>query len=448
MLWNEIKDLVKTKLPITSYQLWIEKLHCISDNNGSLELACPDNFSLSWITENYLPIINDSLAEVGKGTVAVQLRVASSVDDGKGHGQGTPAAEQLYLPNMPPVRSWVRTLHPKYTFDQFVVGDCNSLAYSVCQAVVSGDTSIGPCVYIEAGTGLGKSHLSHAVSHHLLQYSPGTRLHFLTAEQFTSEMVRGIKTNTMEQVKEKYRNHCDVLVLEGAHTLVGREKTQIELAQALDVLMEKGKVILFTGAMAPWKITGLNEEIRSRLNAGVVTSINPPEFETRLLIVKRKSENYNMALSEDIIGYLAENIRGDIRQVESAVAGLRAKSTLLNQTPDLDMAREIVQTIVGTHSSGLTVEAIRNFISAQYRISISDLQSKSRKKNVSAPRQIAMYLARKLTDQGLVDIGKAFDRDHSTVVHSIRVVTELIIRDGSIRGQVELLTRKLQEGKK
>lgn len=443
MLWDQVKTILRRTLPETTHHLWIDQLRCVRTDKGRLELVCLDLFTCSWITEHYLPAIREALAELNYSSTEVTVAVASAEDSAQEPAQAMETRQQLYLPTMPPVRSFVRALHPQYTFDQFVVGDSNALAYSACDAIARGGEDFGTHLYLESGTGLGKSHLAHAVSHHLLNNSPGTRLHYLSANQFTSEVVNGIKNNTMDQFKDKYRNHCDVLVLEGVHALAGKEKTQLELVDALDVLMEKGKRIIFTGAMAPRDIERLSDGFRSRLCAGLITSINPPDLATRWLIVKRKGKNYHMDLPEDVISYIAENIRGDIRQVESAVIGLRARSSLLNRPPDLAMASELVQRFVN-EVANITVESIRDFICRQYKVSVHDLQSKARTKNIVFPRQMAMYMARKLTDEGLSVIGKAFNRDHSTVVHSIRVVTELIARDGCVRGQADLLEERLK----
>ena len=180
------------------------------------------------------------------------------------------------------------------------------------------------------------------------------------------------------------------------------------------------------------------------MSAGLISTINPPDLHTSRLIIKRKAANSNLLLEEDLVEFLAQTIRGDIRKLESAIVGLKAKSSLLKRDPDIAMAREVVSEIIG-NSQDLSAEFIRDFIASQYKISIQDIQSKSRKKTIAFPRQVSMYLARKYTEQGLAEIGKAFNRDHSTVLHSVRVISDAMTRNGSIRGQVELLAKKLQK---
>jgi chromosomal replication initiator protein len=444
MPWARIKKLMKESLPASTYALWIEPLAYVGQDRDILRLAGPDQFFCSWVAENFQPLFEEALQIVGKEGMHVRFVVQKST-------AAEPEAEaekkertQLRLPSMSKARSFIRALHPRYTFEEFVVGESNALAHSACQAIANGDTSLSRCLYIEAGTGLGKSHLTHAVAHHILNQAPAIRLHYVNAQQVTSEMVRHIKNNAMEQFKEKYQKNCDILLMEDVHVLAGRTKTQSELAETLDILMEGGKMIIFTGSLVPRDIPDIDTGFRSRLSSGLITSINPPDLPTRTSIIRRKAKNSSLALSGDLIDFLAENIRGDIRQVESAIVGLKAKSCLLKADPDLNMVREVIRNIVGKQPD-LSVEVIRDFVASQFKVTVKDLQSRSRKKNVTFPRQIGMYLGRKLTEQGLGNIGQAFNRDHSTVVHSIRVITEAMARSASIRGQVEHLCDKLKK---
>lgn len=444
MLWANVKKKLTDTLPESAISLWIDPLQCLNDDEGSIELAGPDRFFTSWVSDKYVPLIRECLVMMGKENVPVSVTVLHERADKKMLPLPGDRMEQLRLPALPKARSCIRMLHPRYTFDEFMTGESNVLSLSACEALANADSALGNCLYIDAGTGLGKSHLTHAVAHHVLNHSPATRLHYLTLQQLTAEMVRGIKTDTMDQFKDKYYNQCDMLLIEDVQALSGRAKTQSELAAVLDVLMESGKRIIFTGALPPKDILEIDSGIRSRLSAGLITTINPPDMETRLKIITRKARNNDLALSEEVINYLADNIKGDIRKLESAVVGIKAKACLLKATPDLDIVKDVVANIVG-NAQELTVEAIRGFVAGQFKTSIGDMKSKSRKKSIAFPRQVAMYLARKLTENALTDIGKAFNRDHSTVVHSIRVITETIARNGSVRGQLEHLTDKLKK---
>ncbi|OGR07760.1 MAG: chromosomal replication initiator protein DnaA [Deltaproteobacteria bacterium RIFOXYD12_FULL_50_9] len=443
MLWQKTKQALRERLSESSFNLWIEPLQWSATDDKFIELAAPDRFFCSWVAEHYLADIKHCLCSVSGKDQAVRFTVVSEAAKPQ-LLPGSEIKEQLRLPNMPPGRSCVKALHPRYTFDEFMVGEANMLAHSASMAMASGDSSLGSCLYIESETGLGKSHLTHSVAHHILDHSPGTRLHFVTAQQLSAEMVRGIMNNSMEQFKEKYHSQCDVLLIEDVHALAGKAKTQTELAETMDVLMESNKLIILTGALAPKDIPDINSGLRSRLSAGLITTINPPDLQTRVLIIRKKAENNKLTLSEDLIYYMAEHLQGDIRKIESAIVGIKAKSGLLRTTPDLDMVKEVVVNIVGRHQE-LSTEMIRDFLARQFKVSVDDMLSKSRKKSVAFPRQVTMYLARKLTEQPLVEIGKAFNRDHSTVVHSIRVVSENMAANGCVRGQVDLLAKKIEK---
>jgi chromosomal replication initiator protein len=441
MYWQDVKEVLRRSVPESVFALWIEPLQCRLADRQILELSGPDRFFCSWVADNYRKEIEAALAEAGYAGVTVRFAVDAAAAERAGQSLAA-AGEQLRLPAMPEGRSRVRTLHPRYTFDEFMVGDSNALAFSACEAIANGDTAIGPCVFIHSGTGLGKSHLTHAVAHHLLNHSPNLRLHYLTTQQLTSEVVRHIKNNTMEHFKEKYHRQCDVLLMEDVHALSGRVKTQAELAEAVDVLMEAGRRIIFTGSLAPRDIPNMDGGMRSRLSAGLITSINPPDLRTRRMIILCKARYHNLTLTEELVDYLAEHVKGDIRRVESAIIGLKAKANLLKAPATLDMVKEVVAAIVGQHQR-LSSAVIRDFVASQFQVPLAEMQSKSRKKSVAFPRQIAMFLARKLTDEALSDIGRALNRDHSTVVHSIRVITEAIARDGSIRGQIDHLSERI-----
>ncbi|MFC1523883.1 chromosomal replication initiator protein DnaA [Thermodesulfobacteriota bacterium] len=442
-LWEKTKEILKDSFPANNYTLWIEPLQCVRADEKEIELAGPDRFFNTWVQDKYLGNIQESLEKAGSGGLQICFAVQS-----EGGGQqllpATCQKEQLLLPEMTRARSNIRSLHPRYTFDEFMVGETNMLAHSACLAMANNDDTLGRCLFIEAGTGLGKSHLSHSVAHHIINNSPATRLHYKTAQQLTAEMVRGIRSNTMDQFKEKYHEQCDVLLIEDVHALAGRVKTQSELSEMMDILLETEKRIIFTSSVSPRDLPDIDPGFRSRMASGLITTINPPDLRTRRLIIKRKAANNNIDLADDLITYLAEQIKGDIRMLESAIVGIKAKSTLLRVAPDLDMVKEVVGNIVDRFQE-LSAEVIRDYIARQFKVSVTDMRSKTRKKEITFPRQVTMYLARKLTDQPLSDIGKALNRDHSTVVHSIKVISGSIVRNNSVRGQVELLSKKIKQ---
>jgi len=442
MCWQDVKVLLRSKLPESVYTLWIEPIQCSRQEENALELVGPDRFFCSWVAENYLPAIKESLKELGRE--GVEIRFASTPEKSMQLPAPDGRGEQLRLPSMPEGKSRVRFLHPRYTFEEFMVGESNALAFSACEAVANNGSDVGPCVYLSSSTGLGKSHLTHAVAHHILNHFPSTRLHYLTSQQLTAELVRHIKNNTMEHFKEKYYRHCDLLLVEDVQSLAGKVKTQAELAQVLDVLMDSGKRVVFTGACPPKDLAQVDDGVKSRMASGLVATINPPDFKTRRLIIRRKARYHKLKLEDEVVDFLAEHVQGDIRKVESAIVNLKAKASLVKAQPSLEMAREVVAHLV-ERAPLLSAAVIRDFVAAQFKVSVDDLVSKSRKRSVAFPRQVSMYLARKLTDAALAEIGKTFNRDHSTVLHSIRVINEAMARNGSVRGQVEHLAERLRK---
>ncbi len=440
MSWELIKEQLRTMVPDNTVDLWVSPLSCRQETAEIIELVAPDRFFSSWVQENILPLITQCLAELDLKT-QIKLVVATGQDI-----SALPPVEprkQLPLPSLAVSKATVRTLHPRFTFDEFMVGESNIMARSVCEALANNDNSMGHCLFLDSGPGLGKSHLTHAVAHKILTESPGTRLHYLTAQQLTAEMVKHIRTNTMEEFKDKYHHHCDVLLIEDIHALSGRSKTQEELAAVLDTLLKQEKRVIFTSKLPPRNIQDIEPEFRSRLAGGLLATINPPDLRTRTHIIRKKAENYQLNLDDEVVGFLADNLKGDIRRVESAIVGLKARIGIMGCQPNLELVKEIIANLVGTESSIISASAIRDFVARQFDTPVEELLSKSRKRTVTFPRQIAMYLTRKLTGDALNDIGRSFNRDHSTVVHAIRVISEAITRSGSVRGQIELLTDKI-----
>ena len=324
-----------------------------------------------------------------------------------------------------------------------MVGESNLLAQSACHAMATGDSTYGNCLFMNSSTGLGKSHLTQAVVHQVLRSAPSTRLHYLTAQQFSAEMVKGIRSNSMEQFSKKYVNDCDMLLVEDIHTLTGKNKTQEELNTVLDYLLKSGRRVILTSALAPSKIAGIDDDFRSRMTSGLVTGIESPDYATRARIIRHKLQLHGLGGDDDLVGFMAETLKGDIRRMESAIIGIKAKSRLHNVPPDLSIAKEVIYGLVG-RSIEITGESIRDLIGDQFRVSIDDLRSRSRKRSVTFPRQMAMYLTRKYTSHSLADIGNMYNRDHSTVLYAIKTITKDMSRETSIREQVELLCTKLK----
>ena len=439
MLWNAIKTSLRGTLSDSEFGLWINPLECQKQDGRALEIVGPDRFFCAWVEDRYLGLIRNTAEKLGEIS-DVQLKVAEKRPmqvESDSHGQ-------LRLPGIASGGAQLRSLHPAFTFEQFMVGESNLLARSACSALATGDSTYGNCLFMNSSTGLGKSHLTQAVVHQVLRSAPSTRLHYLTAQQFSAEMVKGIRSNSMEQFSKKYVNQCDMLLVEDIHTLTGKNKTQEELNTILDNLLKSGRRVILTSALAPNKITGIDDDFRSRMTSGLVTGIESPDYETRARIIRHKLKLHGLGGDDDLVGFMAESLKGDVRRMESAIMGIKAKSRLHNVPPDLSIAKEVIYGLIG-RSMEITGESIRDLIGSQFKVSIDDLRSRSRKRSIAFPRQMAMYLTRKYTTKSLADIGTMYNRDHSTVLYAIKAITKDMSRETSIREQVDLLCAKLKK---
>ncbi|MBW2366536.1 MAG: chromosomal replication initiator protein DnaA, partial [Deltaproteobacteria bacterium] len=357
---------------------------------------------------------------------------------------GTTRQHQLPLPEMSLKPYFGRMLRRDFTFDQFVVSGNNDFAYTaaLCQA---NQKKMGQqTLMLLSKSGMGKSHLSQAIGHHILSKRPTERVHYITAEDFTNEMVLAYRNNHMDKFKKKYRGQCDVLLLEDIHFLSGKERTQEELSATLDTLNDSGKEIILTSCFTPREIPKLSPQLTSRLSAGLVTQIEPPNFRTRVRILQKKAMANEVHLPQDVLRYLAESLSEDVRQLESGLISLLAKSTLLQQPIDIPLAESVLKHIAQQRKS-ITIESIKKLVCQQFSLSIQDIVSRSRKQQVVRPRQIAMYLSRRHTDAPLQAIGKSYNRYHATTLHAINCVESAIKRNGPIRKQLEILEKKLND---
>ncbi len=436
MVWESIKEALKQSIPANEYGLWIKPITCQKFDDTTLELNGPDRFFCAWVEDKYLDQIKVKLNEMGTSPETVRLTVSNSSNNSATKKKNV----QLKLPGVVSGGTNFRSLHPAYTFDQFMVGESNILAKSACNALAKGDKTFGNCLFVNSTTGLGKSHLTQAVAHEVLQSSPSTRLQYLTAQQFSAEMVKGIQSKSMDKFTKKYINNCDMLMVEDVHTLKGKTKTQEELNNILDYLIKSGKRVIFTSATDPVQLDGIDGDFKSRMTSGLVTQIETPDFNTRVNIIRHKTAINGLSISDSSMEMLAKHLHGDIRKTESTIIGVKAKSSLLGMDPDDALIKEVLEGIIGrpTEISGAM---IRDFISKQYQVSVNELQSRSRKRHITFPRQVGMYLSRKFTDLSLANIGQLYGRDHSTVLYAIKAVTKTISQKPSKKNQIELLCK-------
>jgi len=445
-IWEQVKLSIKKQIPVHSYRMWIEPVDFIECKENCIVLSCTNTFSKKRILDHYGSIIKTEIKRTSGKTYNLGLEVSCKTCKKENSGFEKDNSIQLPLPgvNVRPYNG--RLLRKDFTFDQFVVGNNNDFAYLAALDLASKKHSQQNSLFLLSKTGMGKSHLSQAIGHHILSQYPTERVYYITAEDFTTEMVNSFRNGSIDKFKQKYRNECDVLLLEDVHCLTGKERTQIELAFILDYLFEADKKIFFSSCYLPSDIPKLDAKLISRFSYGLISNIDPPGFRTRVRILQKKSKNNGHNLSEEVIEYLASELTADVRQLESGLIGVTAKSSILGVPIDLDLAKSVTRNIIRQRKN-ITIDIIKKLVCKHFNISIKDIISSSRKQNFVRPRQIAIYLSRRYTDSPLQTIGKSFNRYHATAIHSIGIVERGLKEKGVLQRQVEILSKKLESGK-
>ena len=400
-VWSSVKTAIKTKIPCHSFRMWIEPIKCYQDDEGELVLACPNVFSKKRVQTHYGTYISDAITEIlGKA-----CEVKFLVTNGNGEKALQPdVSRQLSLPNVIVRPHNGRLLRKDFTFDHYVVGGNNDFAYSAALSLASRKSSLQNSLLFLSSTGMGKSHLTQAIGHHILSQFPEERVFYMTAEDFSNEMVQAYRGNAIEEFKGKYRKGCDVLLLEDVHHLSGKDRTQVELSLTLDSLFEADKKIIFSSCARPAEIPRLNDKLRSCLSSSLISSIDAPNFRTRVRILQRKATLKGYQVPENVIQYLASELTDDIRQLESGLIGVNAKASLLGCPVDVPLAESVVKNIVRERDT-ITIDIVKKLVCKYFEISLAEIVSRSRKQGLVRPRQIAMYLARHHTDSPLQTIG-------------------------------------------
>ena len=443
-VWAFVREDLAGSLADRDLKIWIDPLQPLGQENGVLVLGCPNRFFLGWVKEKYLHHIKAALKTAksrGYGVDSVDLKVAPPPD--RPRSNGSPPQCQYELPKLEVHRRAPLRFNRRFTFDRFVVGAPNQFAYSAALAMANGQDLHTDSLFILSNTGLGKSHLSQAIGQHLLVQEPNKKVYYLTAEDFTNELVYAIKHKNTEEFKDKYRRGCDVLVLEDINFLSGKEKVQAELSYTLDSLIVNDKKIVFTSSQKPKDIPRLGRQFLSRLSSGLISTIEPPDFETRVQILKRKSEEYELSFSEEVLEFLAGRPTRDVRQMESSLFCLGAKSRLMGCPIDITLAKEVLEGLA-EETNEINPAAVQELVCRYYQVSLEDFRSRSRRKNIVLSRNVGMYLCRKTTDLSLQAIGRAFGRNHSTVMYSINVIENRCRKDAKLKGQIEFLTCQLK----
>jgi chromosomal replication initiator protein len=440
-IWETVKEILKNQLPEATFDLWIEPLQAESGPEGELVLACPNPFALRWVQAHYLKLIHQLL----ETSLGLSLPVCLKLLTAPVRPPAPVPVSQPSLPLVPgkPV-NW--RFNRAFTFDQFVVGASNRLAYQASQALARNDTFYNRTLFLTSSPGLGKSHLSQAVGNYLIHSAAGGEVLYLTAENFANQMVHALKNGRMSTFKERFRRDCDVLLLEEVQFLSGKEKIQAEVCYTLDTLMSQNKRLVFTSCYLPGEIGHLSQELRSRLTGGLITPIGPPDFSTRVNILDNKARSRGVQVSVKILEYLAEYVEEDVRRLESALDCLVARSTLLDEPFSLGMAQEVLQDLKAVETR-LKTPDIQKIVGDYYGVSLPELLGRSRRKRLVRARQMALYFCRLYTEKTMMELGRLFQRSHASVVHALQTLERQRQSQPRVAQELQLLEEKLAQAK-
>ncbi len=450
--WEDCLDRLQAELPATQFNIWIQPLRPNLDGKR-LRLLAPNRYIRDWVAERYLNRISELVREISAGELA-------SVDLGVTE---TPAAAPPSLtssPVTPPVeplptrRPTVATSAPaglrhtsvlevQYTFDNFVEGKSNALALAAARQVVENPGGAYNPLFIYGGSGLGKTHLMHAIGNALTAANPDIKVVYLRSETFVSYMVKAIELNAMADFQKYFRSQ-DVLLIDDIQFLAKKDRSQEEFFHTFNALFEGGQQMIFTSDRYPREISGLEERLKSRFGWGLPVAVEPPELETRAAILMRKAAQAGVELPQDSALFMAQKIRANVRDLEGALTRVIASAKFTHRPLDVGLVRESLKDLLAVHDRMISLDNIQRTVAEYYKIRVADLSSKRRNRSIARPRQVAMALAKELTNHSLPEIGDSFGgRDHTTVLHACRKVEELKETTSDIREDYNNLLRLL-----
>jgi len=447
-IWQKVKGTIKESIPSHVYKMWIEPVQFCKATGENIVLICPNNFLKKRIIENFGTLIKNELNRVAGDGYNFLLEVSRA-----NGGSARPLIKkvedpsiQLTLPQLNVRPKNGRLLRHDFTFDRFVVGNNSDFAYMAALSLASQKKPSQNSLFLLSPPGMGKSHLAQATGHQILSHLPNERVFYITAEDFTNEMVMAFKKNSIDEFKKKYQSCCDVLLLEDIHMLSGRTRTQEELALTLDYLNKIGKKIIYSSSIQLSKIPKMSEHLKSRIALSLISEIEPPDFKTRVKILRHKARDKALRVPSEVIEFMASELKQNVRVLESGLIGVTTKSCLLGMPVDLALAESIVKNIISTQTT-ITIDVIKKVVSSEFGITVKDMISKSRKQSVVRPRQLAIFLSRRHTSQTIQSIGKNFNRYHATVIHSINSVEKELKKKGEMKKQLDIIEQKLSSGK-
>jgi chromosomal replication initiator protein len=462
--WNRAVEHIRSRSPAT-FEQWFSNVQFDRLEDGVLELTARNDFVREWVKMHFLPTLVGQLRQLlpdqpGNG-VRVEWRVSSELACPVCH----PSREASHVADLnvappsqirsrplsdrPPVhrasRAAVRAiLNPKHTFENFVVGPSNELARAAAYAAAGGAGRRFNPLFLAGGTGLGKTHLMHAIAHKVVDDRPDSRIVFVSSEHFTNEFIQALQHHRMEEFRARYRSECDLLLLDDIQFLAGREQTQEEFFHTFNALRDVDRQIVVTADKYPHELQRMPERLVSRFTSGLVADIQVPQLETRAAIVRKKAELEGILVSDDVAVLLAQTVRSNVRELEGALIRLAAKASLTGQPIDLEFARREMTSLPAHRPALVGVEDIQRAVCGHFRLSSSELLSKDRHKSVAFARQVAMYLCRQRLKCSFPELGRHFgNRDHTTVMSAVRRIEEQAQKDPEVKAHLEAIERRL-----
>lgn len=436
-LWDKTLNIIKAEITEVSFNTWIKSIVPVKFDNGTLKLGVPNNFTKEILEGRYKDLIMNAFKLITSKKYLIDFFIMSE--------EAIDLDEKKIPKNSVIVNDEMTALlNPKYTFNTFVIGNSNRFAHAASLAVAESPARAYNPLFIYGGVGLGKTHLMHAIGHYILQNNPKSKVVYVSSEKFTNELINSIKDDKNVEFRNKYRN-VDVLLIDDIQFIAGKERTQEEFFHTFNALHESNKQIILSSDRTPKEIPTLEDRLRSRFEGGLIADIQPPDFETRIAILKKKADIDNINIDNEVMVYIATKIKSNIRELEGALIRIVAYSSLTNREVSVDLASEALKDIISSkHAKQINVDLIQDVVSSYFNLRIDDFKSQRRTRNVAYPRQIAMYLCRKLTDMSLPKIGEEFGgRDHSTVIHAYEKVSNKLKEDDSLKETINDLTKKL-----
>src|SRR6267378_4792884 len=429
-LWARLVDSLSRTLPTPVLDNWIRPCRLIAVEGDHLRIGAPNKFSRDWIAQNHLDALHQASREVLGGHPRITLIVDELVPV-------EPAAAPAPRLARATGSGTVEGLNPRYTFDAFVVGSSNQFAQAACQAVAELPTRAYNPLFIYGGVGLGKTHLLHAVGYQSAKLFRGMLVVYITSERFTNELINAIRYDRTAEFRGRYRN-IDLLLIDDIQFISGKERTQEEFFHTFNTLYESRKQIIVSSDSPPKDIPEIEERLRSRFEWGLIADIQPPDFETRVAILKKKAALERVRLADDVAYLIASRVKSNIRELEGSLTRMIAFCALTGREMSVDLAQEVLGELWGEEEKIITMEQIQRKVAEAYGIKLSDLKAKNRTKAVAFPRQIAMYLARQLTHASLSEVGRAFGgKDHTTVLHAVDKIQVLLQEDPKLRKAID-----------